>query len=214
MASPSGAVSAQNQAPAIQARVDVFDRSTQGIKLTPQGELVVSYAAALLSINDQILRIGGEGPRPELVIRVGTPRTSSPRLLPATLAAFSRAWPDVRFIVRTDFSTRSCANCAAALSIFSLVCRSSVARCPLSLAARDGLGCAASPPNSIQTGRCAGVLWRGLHLSPARRADLAKGRTRLGRRLQGSSVMSWRARSLPGSASCRSSAGAPTNSAW
>src|SRR3954468_14680834 len=49
---------------------NVFDRSTYGIKLTPQGELVVSYARRLLSINDQIIHIGGEAPRSELVIRV------------------------------------------------------------------------------------------------------------------------------------------------
>lgn len=47
---------------------DLFDRSVQGVSLTPQGELVVSYARRLLSINDQILRIGGSGPRPELII--------------------------------------------------------------------------------------------------------------------------------------------------
>ncbi len=52
---------------------ELFDRSIQGISLTPQGELVVSYARRLLSINDQIVHIGDGGPRPELVIRVGTP---------------------------------------------------------------------------------------------------------------------------------------------
>jgi DNA-binding transcriptional LysR family regulator len=82
---------------------DLFDRSTQGIKLTPQGELVVSYARRLLSINDQILRIGGEGPRPELVIRVGTPSDFIASMLPSTLAHFRERWPDVRFIVRTGF---------------------------------------------------------------------------------------------------------------
>ena len=33
---------------------DLFDRSVQGVSLTSQGELVVSYARRLLSINDQI----------------------------------------------------------------------------------------------------------------------------------------------------------------
>ena len=50
---------------------EVFDRSVQGISLTPEGEMVVSYARRLLSINDQIVRLGGGAPRPELVIRVG-----------------------------------------------------------------------------------------------------------------------------------------------
>jgi len=97
------AVSAQIKRLQFMLGSDVFDRSTQGIKLTPQGELVVSYARRLLSINDQILRIGGEGPRPELVIRVGTPSDFIASMLPATLARFRERWPDVRFIVRTGF---------------------------------------------------------------------------------------------------------------
>src|SRR5664279_3151315 len=52
---------------------DLFDRSAQGISLTPHGELVVSYARRLLSINDQILHLGGAAPHPELVVRIGTP---------------------------------------------------------------------------------------------------------------------------------------------
>ena len=82
---------------------DVLDRSTQGIKLTPQGELVVAQARRLLSINDQIVQIGDVGPRPELVIRVGTPSDYVASFLPATLARFRERWPDVRFIVRTGF---------------------------------------------------------------------------------------------------------------
>ena len=47
---------------------ELFDRSVQGISLTPQGDLVVSYARRLLSINDQIVSISDNGPRPELVL--------------------------------------------------------------------------------------------------------------------------------------------------
>jgi DNA-binding transcriptional LysR family regulator len=82
---------------------DLFDRSVQGVSLTPQGEMVVNYARRLLSINDQIVHIGGSGPRPELVIRVGTQSDFIASMLPATLAQFRERWPDVRFIVRTDF---------------------------------------------------------------------------------------------------------------
>src|SRR5450830_1432144 len=39
---------------------DLFDRSIQGISLTPQGEMVVSYARRLLSINDQIVHLGDD----------------------------------------------------------------------------------------------------------------------------------------------------------
>jgi DNA-binding transcriptional LysR family regulator len=82
---------------------DLFDRSIPGVSLTPQGEIVVSYARRLLSINDQIVHIGSSGPRPELVIRVGTPSDFIASVLPSTLAHFRGRWPDVRFMVRTDY---------------------------------------------------------------------------------------------------------------
>ena len=82
---------------------EVLDRSSQGIKLTPHGELVVMYARRLLSINDQIVQIGGTGPRPELVIQVGTPSDYIASILPGMLAHLRQRWPDVRFIVRTGF---------------------------------------------------------------------------------------------------------------
>jgi DNA-binding transcriptional LysR family regulator len=80
---------------------DLFDRSTQGISLTPHGEMVMSYARRLLSINDQIVHLGGAMPRPELVIRVGTSSDYIASLLPNALARFRERWPDVRFIVRS-----------------------------------------------------------------------------------------------------------------
>jgi DNA-binding transcriptional LysR family regulator len=82
---------------------DVFDRSVSGVSLTPHGEMVVGYARRLLSINDQIVRLGGATPRPELVIRVGTSSDFVGSILPGALARFRAAWPDVRFIVRTDY---------------------------------------------------------------------------------------------------------------
>jgi len=81
---------------------DLFDRSVQGVSLTPQGELVVSYARRLLSINDQIVHIRDTGPRPELVIRVGTPSEYITSLLPGVFAEFRERRPDVRFVVRND----------------------------------------------------------------------------------------------------------------
>ena len=97
------AVSAQLKRLHVLLGCKVLDRSTDGIKLTPQGKLVVSYARRLLSINDQILHIGGEAPRPGLVIRVGTPSDFVASVLPSTLARFRDRWPDIRFIVRTGF---------------------------------------------------------------------------------------------------------------
>jgi DNA-binding transcriptional LysR family regulator len=97
------AVSAQLKRLQFLLGCEVFDRSTHGIKLTPQGERVATYARRLLSINDQIVHIGGEGPRPELVVHVGTPSDFIASTLPSTLAHFRERWPDVRFIVRTGY---------------------------------------------------------------------------------------------------------------
>lgn len=82
---------------------DIFDRSTQGVSLTPHGEIVLNYARRLLSINDQIVHLGGASPTPELAIRVGTPSDYVASILPATLVSFRERWPDVRFSVRTDY---------------------------------------------------------------------------------------------------------------
>lgn len=82
---------------------DVFDRSAQGVSLTPHGEAVVSYARRILSINDEIVRLNGAAPNPQLLIRVGTPSDFIASILPQTLARFRDRWPDVRYSVRTDF---------------------------------------------------------------------------------------------------------------
>jgi DNA-binding transcriptional LysR family regulator len=97
------AVSAQIKRLQFLLSAELFDRSAQGVSLTPHGEMVVSYARRLLSINDQIMDIGNADPRPELMIRVGTPSDFIASVLPDALARFRARWPDVRFIVRTDY---------------------------------------------------------------------------------------------------------------
>ncbi len=81
---------------------DIFDRSTQGVTLTPHGEIVISYARRLLALNDQIVHLGGAGQRNELLIRVGTQGDFVASVLPGVMAKFRASRPDVRFIVRTD----------------------------------------------------------------------------------------------------------------
>jgi DNA-binding transcriptional LysR family regulator len=78
---------------------ELFDRSTQALTLTPHGEMVVSYARRLLSINDQIVDLG-DPERTELVIRVGAPGDFVASVLSRTLARFREQMPGVRFSVR------------------------------------------------------------------------------------------------------------------
>ena len=98
------AVSAQIKRLQFLLDCDVLSRGSQGLMLTPQGELEVSYARRLLSINDQIMHIGDDSTRQELVVRVGTPSDFIASRLPSTLARFRERWPDVRFIVRSGYS--------------------------------------------------------------------------------------------------------------
>jgi DNA-binding transcriptional LysR family regulator len=128
---------------------DLFDRNVQGVSLTPQGELVVSYARRLLSINDQIVNISASGLRPDLVIRVGTPSEYIASIMPGFLAQFRARWPDVRFNVRTDFYD------------------------PLVRELRSGdidlmIGLSMTPPHDARHSRAQEVVW--VH-SPATRID-------------------------------------------
>ena len=96
------AVSAQIKRLQFMLGGDVFDRSVQGISLTPHGEMVVSYARRLLSINDQIVHLGNGGPRQDLVVRIGACSDYIASVLPGTLGRFRERWPDVCFVVRTE----------------------------------------------------------------------------------------------------------------
>jgi DNA-binding transcriptional LysR family regulator len=135
---------------------DLFDRSVQGVALTPQGEMVVNYARRLLSLNDQIVHIGRRGPRPELVIRVGTPSDFIASMLPSTLARFRERWPDARFIVCTDFYE------------------------PLARQLRSGdidvlIGLSMTPPHDARHSRAQEVVWvhsTATHIDPNRPVPL------------------------------------------
>ncbi len=81
---------------------DVFDRTAQGVSLTPHGDMIVSYARRLLSINDQIMEIGGPSRVAEQIIRIGAPGDFVSSILSLTLARFRDKWPGVRFNVRMN----------------------------------------------------------------------------------------------------------------
>jgi DNA-binding transcriptional LysR family regulator len=135
---------------------ELFDRSSQGVSLTPHGEMVVSYARRLLSINDQIVHLGGTDPQPELMIRVGTSSDFVASMLPDILARFRECWPDVRFGVRTDYYDALVRDLrSGALDIF--------------------IGLSMSPPPDARHSRAEEVVWaRGVNtrLDPHRPVPL------------------------------------------
>lgn len=97
------AVSAQIKRLQFLLGCDVLDRSTQGVALTGQGELIVGYARRLLSLNDQIVNLGGPDQRHELMIRIGTPSDYVASILPGKLMRVREQQPHVSFMVRNDF---------------------------------------------------------------------------------------------------------------
>jgi DNA-binding transcriptional LysR family regulator len=98
------AVSAQIKRLQVLLGVELFERATQGVKLSAPGEAVVSRARRLLSLNDEIVGCANGGLRSELAIRIGTPSDFVASVVPETLARFRTRRPDVRFIVRSEFS--------------------------------------------------------------------------------------------------------------
>jgi len=96
------AVSAQIKRLQILLGGDLFDRSTQGVSLTPQGEKVVIYARRMLSLNDQIIDLHGEARAPEQIIHVGAPGDFVASIISSMVAEFRERRPDVRFVVRMN----------------------------------------------------------------------------------------------------------------
>ena len=79
---------------------DLFDRSSPGLSLTPKGDLIVSYARRLLSINDLILHVAEPSPSAQTV-RIGVPTDFLGGSIPRPLAEFRKQWPDLRFNVQS-----------------------------------------------------------------------------------------------------------------
>jgi DNA-binding transcriptional LysR family regulator len=94
------AVSAQIKRLQYLLGTDVLDKSAPGVSLTPTGELVVTYARRLLSINDQILHLATPGTCAES-LRIGLPEDFIGTGLGWTLSRFRSAWPHVRYLVRS-----------------------------------------------------------------------------------------------------------------
>src|SRR5947207_8059354 len=82
---------------------DLLDKRTPGVSLTPRGEIVVTHARRLLSINDEILLSTSGRPMAQ-TLRVGIPGDYSGSRIPATLARFRLRWPDVGFAVMSGTS--------------------------------------------------------------------------------------------------------------
>ena len=80
---------------------DVLDKRVPGVSLTPRGEIVVTHARRLLSINDEILQSTSARPMTQ-TLRVGIPGDYSGSRIPSTLARFRLRFPAISFNVSTE----------------------------------------------------------------------------------------------------------------
>ena len=78
--------------------VELFDKSAPGVTLTVQGERVIDSARRLLSVNDQIVQIAGNGAAGP--VRIGVRKDWMGDELVHMLAAARTRWPNLRFAVQ------------------------------------------------------------------------------------------------------------------
>jgi DNA-binding transcriptional LysR family regulator len=92
------AVSAQMKRLQYLLGYEVLDKSVPGVGLTPRGEIVVSNARRLLSVNDEIVDLTGAHIT-RRTIRMGIPVDYAGSRIPATLSRLRERWPDVSYNV-------------------------------------------------------------------------------------------------------------------
>jgi DNA-binding transcriptional LysR family regulator len=93
------AVSAQIRRLQALLGVDLFDKSTPGVSLTPIGELVINAARRLLTVNDHIVQVASPNPAVQMV-RLGVPGDCMGAELARMLATSRARWPNLRFAVQ------------------------------------------------------------------------------------------------------------------
>ncbi|WP_448203638.1 LysR substrate-binding domain-containing protein [Azospirillum sp. sgz302134] len=81
----------------------VFERDTKSVSLTRDGELLLTYARRMLTLNDEVMALMR---RPALApsVRIGTPDDYATMLLPDVLARFAASYPEVPVEVVCDNS--------------------------------------------------------------------------------------------------------------
>jgi DNA-binding transcriptional LysR family regulator len=77
---------------------ELLDKSAPGVALTSAGELVVSYARRLLSLNDQILDLAGSRTAAK-TMRIGATGDFTADGIPRGLTYARARWPELRFEV-------------------------------------------------------------------------------------------------------------------
>ena len=80
--------------------VQLFHRDRRRLHLSPNGELLLAYAERLMQLSEEA-RNAVSGARPQGLLRLGALESTTASRLPAVLAAFHQAYPDVRVELTT-----------------------------------------------------------------------------------------------------------------
>jgi len=87
----------------LEARLDraLFRRRSRGLELTPDGELLLSYADRLLQLSMEASDALNEG-KPSGLLRIGTMESTAAARLPGLLSTYHQQFPDVAIELETD----------------------------------------------------------------------------------------------------------------
>lgn len=79
----------------------LFEREGRGVRLTPEGEMLLSYARRILKLHSEALNMLRQ---PDMVgsVRIGIPDDYVMRFLPVVLASFARSFPLVQVEVQCE----------------------------------------------------------------------------------------------------------------
>jgi DNA-binding transcriptional LysR family regulator len=82
---------------------DVFIRNNRSVSLTTEGEVLLSYARQMVSINDEVF---GRISKPDIsgTVKLGAPEAFATNHLPEVLVQFSKSHPSVALEVECDLS--------------------------------------------------------------------------------------------------------------
>ena len=159
----------------------LFVREPRQVRLTPEGETLLSYARRMLKLNEEAV---GQflAPALEGTVRIGTPDDVGTRILPRILTQFARSYPAVQVDVIGGRSNDMVARLDAGELDLALITVGSTKRAddrteivhtePLVWAGREG-GVAAQRaplPISLASQGCA---WRAMALAALDRAGVA-----------------------------------------
>lgn len=81
----------------------VFERDTKSVRLTRDGETLLTYARRMLTLNDEVMALMRR-PSSSVPVRIGTPDDYATLLLPEILARFAASYPEVPVEVVCDNS--------------------------------------------------------------------------------------------------------------